>query len=460
MLQSQVLPGPQQQKRIHLSTALPALLAAIAAIFFLIHFLFFRYSFPNVNVDEASFFSPAHNLAEHGALASPVHRSFLPGAEAYTYWMPPLYFVLLAGWLKLAGSTVFAAKLLSFLFSLTTTFLLTRLVHARRAKLWMSGLFLICPFILITSAFIRMEALALLAISISIVLVKLKSPPYSLALLAGLCLMTHPLLLACTAALALAALQRGWKSFLVFSVVTAVVISPYLIYIFQNTEFFRMQMALQFARKLKTNLENLQASYLLQSLPLSILAFWCLWRGEGSKELKTFLATCLALTLLIILKSNEFNYQVYTVPYVLGCLSLMFDRHETVDRIVLPGAVYLFFVVLLFAKLNKYRFKTDSDYKSVISFLQQHPTWKGRHIYVGGNPDVANYFIEKGEDVQRQIPIASSAAQLSDQFDYVVEILNGEPVATDTVSKPWQLWPQHIQFSPGSGSYVMHVYTK
>src|SRR3990170_3942754 len=87
-------------------------LLVISTACFVIHFLFFRNSFPPVNIDEASFFSPAINLADKGLLSSDIHKSYLPGAVEYTYWMPPFYLVLLGLFLKISGGSVFSAKIL------------------------------------------------------------------------------------------------------------------------------------------------------------------------------------------------------------------------------------------------------------------------------------------------------------------------------------------------------------
>jgi|GEM_PF-6904476 len=436
-------------------------LFSVALLCFLLHFFFFRYSFPDVNVDEASFFSPAVSLADHGLLASPVHRSFLPGADRYTYWMPPLYLVLLGGWLTLTGTTVLAAKFLSCVLVLATAWTMTRMAASRYTRLWLAALVLVCPFILISSAFIRMEALGLLLTASSMVAVKYGASPYIKGLLAGLCIMTHPILLACAAGLALATLLTGWKPFLLFCVTFLVVVSPYLFYVGQHTDLFRAQMALQFARKAQSSLFNLQPSYLLQSVPLALLAIWQALRTPAQRPLKAFLVAGLGLTLAVVLKSNEFNYQVYTIPYVLGCLALVMEEKSTrTYRLLAPLGIYIFFAALLFAKLNKYHFTTDGRYRQVLAYLEEHPAWKGRRIYVGGNPDVASYFIMEGQDVERDIPISTSKSGALNQYNYVVEVLGLDDRPGDTTAKPWLLWPQRFSFLPAGAAYRVHVYVK
>jgi len=163
-----------KSKKQSLEVIVSVCLFVVAVLCFVVHFLFFRYSFPPVNVDEGSFFSPAYSFANHGRLSSDIHQSFLPGSAKYTYWMPPLYLVVLGSFLKMWGATVLNAKLLSFLFTGLSAYLISTLVADRFPKIILGGLLLICPFVIITSAFIRVEALAILLIVLSIVAVKFK----------------------------------------------------------------------------------------------------------------------------------------------------------------------------------------------------------------------------------------------------------------------------------------------
>ena len=432
-----------------------------ALLLFLLRFAFFRYAFPPVNVDEASFFSPAYNLATEGRLASPVHRLFLPGAANFTYWMPPFYLVLLGLWLKLTTPTLLAAKCFSTLLILVSAWTVSKLTHHRTGKIWLSVLLLICPFVLITAAFVRMEALGILLIILSMLAVRRELRPHWKGLLAGLCLMTHPALLACAAALALTECRRGWKPFLLFSIATLIVISPYIWYILQQPDTFLAQMQLQFARKGKASITDLQVSYILQSVPLCALALIWLIRTRMDRDIRTFLVTGTVLTLVVVLKSNEFNYQVYTIPYVLGTLALFLERNgHSRKGLMVPAVMGCFFLVLLAAKVRKNGFQTDRPYRQMTAWLDGHPAWKGKTIYVGGNPDLAAHLIDRGADVQRDIPIASAQAKSYDHFTFVIEVLSLDEAVTDDGAKPWLKWPLHTTFTPTGANYRLHLYQR
>ncbi len=65
--------------------------------------------------DEAWFASPARNLALHGHMGTGIvyPEDWLKGLNEHTYWMPPLYLVTLAGWIKLLGFGLVRMRLLS-----------------------------------------------------------------------------------------------------------------------------------------------------------------------------------------------------------------------------------------------------------------------------------------------------------------------------------------------------------
>ncbi len=442
---------------------------AISAACFIIHFLFFRNSFPAVNIDEASFFSPAINFANKGILSSDIHKSFLPGASDYTYWMPPFYLVLLGSFLKIFGSSVIGAKLLSMLLTCTSALVISAFSKDKFVKACAASLFIICPFIIITSAFIRVEALALLLISLAIVAIRFNLKTYVLGIVGGLALMTHPLMVPCCAALALVVMKRGWKPFLIFSLVVLIVITPYLFYIFQNVDVFKEQMALQFSRKSKAKITDLKLLYILQSVPITLLALFCLYKVKLSKELKLFLASAITLSLLIVLKSNEFNYQVYLVPYVLAAVILvMEERKESIAyRYVLPLALYGFFAVLLVSKIAKTQFRSDKAYNEMITYLNNNKSWSGKNIYVTGGPDISTFLLMNRQNVERQIPIAvSKSSNWIDKYNYVVEVSDNRSADTNNENsdslqaRPWLSWKKSYSFTTANGAHSLQVFQR
>ncbi|HUC83522.1 MAG TPA: hypothetical protein VMR70_21595 [Flavisolibacter sp.] len=440
---------------------------AISVVVFFLHFLFYRHSFPPINVDEASFFSPAQSFAEKGRLASDIHRNFLPGAEKYTYWMPPLYIVLLGTFFQLFGSTVMVAKAVSLLLSCASAMLLTAFAKEKYTKLVGASLFLVCPFIIITSAFIRVEALAIFLTVLAIVAVRKQWNTGLLGVVAALGIMTHPLMLACAAGLGLVALRKGVKPLLLFAAVFAIMISPYIWYILQDAALFKEQMTLQFLRKAKASFFDLKPMYLLQSVPMVLFALFALYKGKGEKNLRLFLSVSMLLALVIVLRSNEFNYQVYLVPYVIAAFVLAAEQKRSSElfRLVAPLALFGFFAALLFFKLMKYQFRTDKDFNQLVSHIQTNPLWKGKTIFAAGGPDVSTYLMMQGADVERQIPVPQTLpANWFDRYNHVIEVRENQPAGENNfeepgTARPWQHW-KAVSFTTTDGAYTITQYLK
>lgn len=67
--------------------------------------------------DEGYYGHPAHNLAAHGNMGSPmlVALERLRGIERYTYWAMPLHILALAAWDSIFGVGVFSFRVLGLL---------------------------------------------------------------------------------------------------------------------------------------------------------------------------------------------------------------------------------------------------------------------------------------------------------------------------------------------------------
>jgi hypothetical protein len=461
------LVGKPAQSSRSTTQALAIILLIVGVVVFIVHFLFYRHSFPPINVDEGSFFSPAKSFAAKGMLASDIHQSFLPGAALHTYWMPPLYIVLLGSFFKLFGATVMAGKVFSLLLSCASAVLITLVARDRSTKMMAAALFLICPFIIITSAFMRVEALAILITVLAIVAVKKDWPDLALGAIAALGIMTHPLMLACAAGLGVVSLRRGIKPLLLFSLGFVVVCSPYVWYILQDVDAFKAQMTLQFLRKANASLFNLKPVYLLQSVPMVLLALFCLYKTKGENSFRLFLAVSVFLALAVVLRSNEFNYQVYLVPYTIAALLLAMEKGSVTRlfRQATPLLLYTFFVATLFSKLVKYKFRTDADFNQLVNHLNETPSWKGKAIYAVGGPDVSTNLMMQGESVERQIPVPEQLPSTwFDKYNYVIEIWengsSGENVVEEKAQEtPWRGWKASA-YTTGDGAYTLTQYTK
>lgn len=430
---------------------------------FLFHFLLFRYSIPPNNVDESSFFSPAQNFAEHGVLSSPVHEGFLAGAGRYTYWMPPLYMLLLAGIFKIFGATVLNAKLLTFILTGLSAYLITLLSKDRYIRICLAGLFLVCPYIITASAFIRMEGLAILLLTASIVAVKFRIGSHWLGILGGLMFLTHPMLYPGCAALAFHVFRRDIRSFIIFCLLALLTVSPYLIYILQDLPVYKAQMGLQLARKAHKKLTDLKLDYVVQFVPLSLLALYALFKLRAAAELRIYLGVGLSLTMLLVLKSSEYNYQVYVMPFIIAVTGLVMDEKGAQGswRYALPVAIYGVFGVFLISKLVKYRFRDDRPYNEMINYLQANRDWQDKKIYVDGTPDVATFLMMNHQQVERRNAVASEYTDSTlAKYNYIIEVTDNKSKERFSIKDaPWQKWAFKKIFTTSDGNFTLESFS-
>jgi hypothetical protein len=437
------------------------------------NFVFFRFSFPPIGEDEASFISPAYNLLMKGKFSSDIHASFLPEAVRYTYWMPPFFMFSLAGFLKIFGIGITQAKLFSALCIISAGLCLGFSMKNWTSRCWITALFWICPFVIFSSTIIRMEAMGILLTTTAIFCLRCKESHYQnsvLGVIAALCLMTHPMVIACTVALGIIVLKRGLKAFSIFLVTVLIVLSPYVIYIMQDQYAFFAQMSLQFARKGARGISTLTLPYAMQTFPLAVLAAILLFKIHESLELKWFLGLGLLLTVVVILRSQEFNYHVYSIPYVLAITGFYIDGYQNKFKILLPFLVFGFFIVLLAGKTKYYHLHDNRPYYDLIDFLHQHQSnWSDKKIFVEGEPDVSIFFLVKGQDVARINAFALTKKDWADNYEYVICATSKYPTYSnskcynadnDGYKLPWLEWSKTTKYSSRNDIYSLLIYER
>lgn len=442
---------------------LPVACLIIAIIVYTTHFLFYRNTFPEINIDEASFFSPAYSFAEKGKLSSEVHATFLPGSSTYTYWMPPFYMVTLGVIFKAFESSVFIAKLISFLCIIFGAILLSFISPNKLTRTWIIGLVLICPFIIISSAFIRMEAMAFMIVCIAIFAVKRGAKAGYLGSLAAFAIMTHPVLIACAAGLTFIAARRGFRPFIIFSLVCATVLSPYVYYIAQDFDLFKDQMSLQLIRKASRKFDQSSISYVAQSLPIALITMFLLWKIKRHRELKYFLLAGMALALAIVLKSLEFNYHIYLIPYVVAGIGLYLDEYKkgVYSSFVIPVGFYSLFALILLSKVYSTTTYTDKYYNELLNVIDNDKQWIGKDIYVYGIPDVSNHLIEQQQKVERQNAVANLKEDgWSRKFNYVIQVVDHKHPKVIKDEAPWLAWKNKSSYTSSDGHFTINTYSR
>jgi len=78
-------------------------LSAVPFVFFTVRLLLWG---PPVWPDEAIYTDVALTLNKTGHLATTIFGTAIPGAQEHFYFYPPLYFFILAQWMKVFGSSI------------------------------------------------------------------------------------------------------------------------------------------------------------------------------------------------------------------------------------------------------------------------------------------------------------------------------------------------------------------
>lgn len=429
------------------------------------HFIYYRYSFPVITPDEASFMSPAYDLIKKSTFSTSIHKTFLPGSDRYTYWMPPLFMMSLAAYLKVVGLSMTKAKLFSFICFSASAVVLSFISQNKLNKLWIVTLLFSCPFVLIASSTIRMEAVGFLITCLSILAVKNKYNVVVLALLTGASILTHPVFLACGASIALVVgNRRDWRQLATYVLVTGLAISPWLWYISQDPTLFQEQITLQLSRKSSVSIFTVTFSYLIQFAPLSILSLILLYKLKNRSELRLFLISAVVLITLLILKSQEFNYHLNSIPYTIAAVSLYVDEQSRAraNRQLIFLVINLFFLILLGQKLRKNDFLDDSTMNELIGSLDSsHKYWNNQDILVADKfTDLTGFLMLKDQHVERVNAIAKvKDPHWEQKFNCVIDV-NDRKISEPVLHAFWTAWPRPFSYQTTNKQFTITVYTR
>jgi hypothetical protein len=302
-------------------------------------------TFPLPNEDDARFFFPSWNLALHSTLDVPILN-----APNGIFWTPHGFFVWLAIFLRLFGSTVEVAHWICQLTTAAASVLIV-IAYARlcgsRAFALLCGLLLVSPGVVFAANTIRMESLILLLVGTGLLL-HTYDRRIAAAAVFFLGIVVHPALLIGATLYALGIFCADvlfplfWKSgiprvngkILTTLIVAAVAIAIALecVYIFHHLALFHEHMALQIERKAGRKASEMLISkraflLLVEFVVTAVITANVYLRRQGWR---LFVSQLLPVFLLAIGLSvyatlgREIPYNVYSycvVPATFFCLA-------------------------------------------------------------------------------------------------------------------------------------------
>lgn len=345
-------PGPVLVARIAMGAALLSGAGYVASLLLLD---------PVVWPDEALFSSPALNLLRHGHLGTDVMAPYLPGIATRTYWIQPLYFVLLAAVFALAGAGILAMRALSAVTAAAALAMTWRL--GRRAGLDPAAACVPVALLAVDGVFLRAARLGrmdMLALALTLATWERALALRTSArrrdgvlagLFAGLSVLAHPLGAIAPAALAV---QLAWtprgerrRDLAWLSTGLAGPLAAWGAYILLDPASFAAQYGAQLARK--AGRHPWSVAYLARSLafnldqyrdastPIGVVPqhaaawLWAIgtaglaWGARRHPPLRLLLVAHL-LTGLAVLVSTEMWYPVFVLPTVALGVGALFSQ--------------------------------------------------------------------------------------------------------------------------------------
>jgi heme exporter protein D len=270
-------------------------------------------TFPFPNEDDGSFFLPGWNLAVHGNLNPEVLN-----APNGIYWMPHGFYVWVALFLKLFGSTIEVARTLSQVTTATAAVLLTiAMVKISGSRLFASlcGLLLVSPPVIYTANSTRMESAMLLLYALAVLLHENRRYLLATTMLVT-SLLVHPALMVSLFLYAPAAAWLGYTAgpsepgsslrfsrWLGYAIVVLVLASlaGEAVLVIRHIALFREQMGFQVHRKtartLWTILTDRRGILLCVETVAAFAGFLALCRSSAPKEVLRNLGPVLLLAI-------------------------------------------------------------------------------------------------------------------------------------------------------------------
>lgn len=244
-------------------------LGVILLALFLLLTLSFFFTKPPVYNDEALYTDMVNNLVTKGVLGTDLFKDYMPGIEKYSYWYPPFYFLTLAPFYKILGSTLAVGRAFSLfagVLSLFFIFLIARRYFKDKVFIFLTvALLVLDKYFQDGSIIIRMEILTLLLGLVSIFFFQFfldRGKTKFLLLsgtLAGLSIFTHPTGVIFVLPIFLSLFFDGRNDFktrikniFLFASPVAVIFFIWFLSFIKNLDVFILQSKLQFARKIYT----------------------------------------------------------------------------------------------------------------------------------------------------------------------------------------------------------------
>lgn len=406
--------------------------------------------YPPPGGDEPGFVDPAVTLVTKGYIGTEIYHGLLPTMEHHVYWVPPLYFVLLAGWFRLFGIGLVQARTFSVLGALVivmSVYLLSRRCAKMPQAFAAAALCAISFWLVNRACFARMDTLCVALILMSIFVYqnaidRAKLELYALSgLLAGLALLTHPLGIIAIIVLLLHLLFTHKKKLLLKREVYVVIIcffscvAVWIGYILQDYAAFHVQMQAQLERKHNAwsywYQFKMARTHVVSLSAVLIAGLWLILKGWRSSQ-SGLIAISLAVAFAAATYGHEAGYFLYFYPFACVALAIALSQAHRARLLVYTGLLFAFTneSIVFVHDVRRYHAR---DYTSLSeNICATIPP--GKSVYIGFS-DVSPYFALLGRNPMRvaipvPLPDPYAEGKIAQKCDFIVDSVP-DPYLTD-----------------------------
>jgi 4-amino-4-deoxy-L-arabinose transferase-like glycosyltransferase len=373
------------------------------------------FSWPLPWPDEVEFADAARTLSEKGYLGT----ALIKGMESHLYWQPPLYFIVLATVIKLAGFNLAAVRIFSVAVGclvIAATYV-CGLKIAKNSMAPKLGVLLLAlnPNFANYVKLARMDGLCVLFTLIALILYLgvIDHPSgkkyLSVGILLALAVLSHPLGFIGILAILIREFSEGntarekMRKAGLLLLPVSVALGLWCVYVLDDPSNFVLQMSSQFLRKALS--PQLSFAYFLErysSIPFFLLTLfvsvmYLVWLKSKEKSKRyLFLTILLLVSFITIGITFELPYHVYFLPYgSLAIAVLLVDGWRSSVRIFsllsrFAIAIVLVNFLLYFGYFNyvfHFRLSREVNYEELVtnveSYIPSHST-----VYLFGYPSL------------------------------------------------------------------------
>lgn len=316
--------------------------------------------------DEAIYLDMARNILLKGNLALSVFGNAILGMKENALWYPPLFFYVLAGWIKFFGQSIESIRIMSFVLgfsSLIVFFIIAKKIF-KTSLLAALGVFLLSLDVNFSRAgrIARMDILTFLLIELSFLFLvledkKRKDLYYLLAAItSALSLLSHPMGIISVVVFIFYLLtnkesvKRKIITFTKFIVVVLVVSSFWIFKIIVNFNLFVIQYGFQLKRKMievPYFLRLLQTDFswwLFFAVYLIIFLIFIAIFLKDKNKFTLFIIISFLISSVFIILGKEGWYFIYFQPFIVLMILYLIGNLKSFGKLM--NQLFVFIILL------------------------------------------------------------------------------------------------------------------